>query len=80
MDYVLKVSKDEDYMLITVPYGTGESVCNRLFEIDGITKIGIITHHDILEQTEDDELYVVYNTKTITDKQINEIVKRGVIK
>ena len=47
MDYVLKVSKDEDYMLITVPYGTGESVCNRLFEIDGITKIGIITHHDI---------------------------------
>ena len=75
MDYVLKVSKDEDYVLITVPYGTGESICNRLIETDGITKIGIITHHDTSEQTEDDELYVIYNTKTITDKQIQEIVK-----
>ncbi len=75
MDYVLKVSKDEDYVLITVPYGTGESVCNRLIETDGITKIGIITH-DILEQTENDELYIIYNTKTITDKQIQEIVKK----
>ena len=74
MDYVLKVSKDEDYVLITVPHGTGESVCNRLLETDGITKIGTITHNT-LEQTEDDELYVIYNTKTITDKQIQEIVK-----
>ena len=75
MDYVLKVSKDEDYVLIAVPYGTGESVCNRLLETDGITKIGIIKHN-IPEQTEDDELYVIYNTKTITDKQIQEIVKK----
>lgn len=73
MDYVLKVSKDEDYVLITVPHGTGENVCSRLFEIDGITKIGIIINHDTSEQTEDDELYVIYNTKTITDKQIQDL-------